>query len=58
MTTVEEAAEVLQKERLDRAERCNEGIAKLLESYKCRINGRPFIDDEGRVRVQVEIVAL
>ena len=55
--TPEQAAEVLEKEKQERAEKCNAEIAKALEKYNCRINAQPFIVD-GRIVVQVEIVAL
>ncbi len=57
MTTVEEAAEVVQKEKLERAEKCNAEIGMILGEYNCRINAAPLIVD-GRIVVQVEIVAL
>ena len=56
--TAEQAKEVLQKEKLERAERCNAKIVKELEEENCRINAIPFINAEGRILVQVDIVAL
>ena len=58
MTTLEEAAEVLQKEKLERAEKCNAEIGMILGEYNCRINAVPFINEDGRIVVRVEIVAL
>ena len=55
--TTEQAAEVLQKENRERAEKCNAEIGKALEKYNCRISGKPWIV-EGRIEVQVEIVAV
>lgn len=56
--TPEQAAEVLQKERLERAEKCNTEIGEILEKYKCQISARPGINAEGRIVVQVEIMAV
>ena len=57
MTTLEEAAEVLQKEKLERAEKCNAEIAKILDKYNCRIDTVVIIRG-GQLAQQLEIVAL
>ena len=55
--TAEQATEVLQKEREERAEQCNVDITKALDKYNCQINAVPLIVD-GRIVTRVEIVAL
>ncbi len=58
MTTVEEATEVLQKENQERAERFKIKLEKMLNEDKILLRPYPFLDGEGRIKADVEIVAL
>ena len=56
--TAEQAAEVVEKEQLERAERCNKKISKALEDDNCRID-IVEITRNGQLEVyKVEIVAV
>ena len=56
--TTEQAAELLLQERQERAERVKEKLQKLLDEERCMIRPYAFLDEEGRTKAAVEIVAL
>ena len=58
VVTAEQATEIIQKEKLERAERCRMNVQKDLDADNCQIRAFPFINAEGRIVTQVEIVAL
>ena len=55
--TAEQAAEVLEKERLARAERCNKKIEKDLEEDNCRIDIIEIRRNGQLESYQVQVVA-
>ena len=48
----------VEKEKLERAEQAKGEIEAVLERYKCVMHPYPFLDEEGRTKAAVEIVAL
>jgi len=56
--TAEQAAEVVQKEQLERAERCNKKIEKILEEDNCRIDVIEIRRNGQLESYQVQVVAL
>ena len=56
--TAEQAAEVVEKEKLDRAERCNKKIEKNLEEDNCRIDVIEIRRNGQLENYQVQVVAL
>ncbi len=56
--TAEQANEVVQKEKLERAERCNKKIEKNLEADNCRIDVIEIRRNGQLESYQVQVVAL
>ena len=57
VVTAEQATEIIQKEKLERAERCRMNVQKDLDADNCQIRAFPLIVD-GKIVVQADIVAL
>lgn len=55
--TAEQANEVIQKEKQERAERCKVKIQKALDEDRCQIRAYPFLND-GRILAGADIVAV
>lgn len=56
--TAEQAAEVVKKEKQERAKRVKIKLEKMLDEEKCLLRPYPFFDNEGRTKASVEIVAV
>lgn len=56
--TTEQANEVVQKEKLERVERCKIKIQKALDEDKCQIRAYPLLNADGRIVATADIVAV
>ena len=55
--TAEQASDIIEKEKIERAERCRMKVQKDLDDDNCQIRALPFINADGRIVVQVDIIA-
>lgn len=54
--TLENAKDIVRKEKDARGLACNQGIGEVLQKYQCDIKAIPFIDESGAIKAQIQII--
>lgn len=54
--TLENAKDIVRKEKDERGIACNQSIGEILQKYQCDIKAIPMIDESGRIIAQIQII--